>query len=185
MIALAKALRYIPGYKNILYFSQGGPINDRIYRDRLDEMSREFATSNAPFYAVNSETPDPFSPGGTRGGDLLAFVAERSGGKAYKDVGSISHYADIARDIQDLTRNYYVLGYPVRESWDGKYHQIKVEMISGDYRIHAQPGYFNPKAFRRIFRSREGPPPFRSGHVRKDRTPHPDDVSDAGAYFRE
>ncbi|MCX6563527.1 MAG: VWA domain-containing protein [Candidatus Aminicenantes bacterium] len=148
MIALAKALRYIPGYKNILYFSQGGSINDRAYRDRLDEMSREFAASNAPFYAVNTETPDPFSPGGTKGGDLLAFVAERSGGRAYKDIGAVAHFADIARDIQDLTRNYYVLGYPVRESWDGKYHKIKVEMRSGDYRVQAQPGYFNPKPFR-------------------------------------
>jgi len=148
MIALAKALRYIPGYKNILYFSQGGSINDRAYRERLDEMSREFAASNAPFFAINTETPDPFSPGGTKGGELLAFVAERSGGKAYKDIGAVAHFADIARDIQDLTRNYYVLGYPVRESWDGKYHKIKVEMISGDYRIQAQPGYFNPKLFR-------------------------------------
>ena len=148
MIALAKALRYIPGYKNILYFSQGGTINNRDYRDRLEEMSREFAASNAPLYAINTETPDPFSPGGTRGGDLLAFVAERSGGKAYKEIGVIAHFADIARDIQDLTRNYYVLGYPVQESWDGKFHKIKVEMISGDYRIQAQPGYFNPKPFR-------------------------------------
>jgi VWFA-related protein len=148
MIALAKALRYIPGYKNMLYFSQGGSINDRAYRERLDEMSREFAASNAPFFAINTETPDPFSPGGTKGGELLAFVAERSGGKAYKDIGAVAHFGDIARDIQDLTRNYYVLGYPVRETWDGKYHKIKVEMISGDYRIQAQPGYFNPKLFR-------------------------------------
>ena len=148
MIALAKALRYIPGYKNILYFSQGGSINDRASRDRLDEMSREFAASNAPFFAVNTETPDPFNPGGTKGEALLAFVAERSGGKAYKDIGAVTHFADIARDIQDLTRNYYVLGYPVRETWDGKYHKIKVEMSSGDYRVRSQPGYFNPKPFR-------------------------------------
>lgn len=152
MIALAKALRYIPGYKNILYFSQGGTINNRDYRDRLEEMSREFAASNAPFYAINTETPDPYPPKDGRptkksGGEVLSFVAERSGGKAYEDIGALARFADIARDIQDLTRNYYVLGYPVRESWDGKYHKIKVEMISGDYRIQAQPGYFNPKPF--------------------------------------
>jgi VWFA-related protein len=148
MIALAKALRYIPGYKNILYFSQGGSINDRAYRDRLDEMSREFAASNAPLYAINTETPDPFNPGGTKGEELLAFVAERSGGKAYQEIGAVAHFADIAQNIQDLTRNFYVLGYPVRETWDGKYHKIKVEMSSGDYRVQAQPGYYNPKPFR-------------------------------------
>ena len=153
MIALAKALRYIPGYKNILYFSQGGTINDRDYRDRLDEMSREFAASNAPFYAINTETPDPFPPQDGRptkksGGEVLVFVAEKTGGKAYEGIGAIAHFPNIAREIQDLTRNYYVLGYPVRESWDGKYHKIKVEMRSGDYRLQAQPGYFNPKPFR-------------------------------------
>jgi VWFA-related protein len=148
MIALAKALRYIPGYKNILYFSQGGSINDRAYRDRLDEMSREFAASNAPLYAINSETPDPFNPGGTKGEALLAFVADKSGGKAYKEIGSISHFPDIAREIQELTRNYYVLGFPMKETWDGKFHKIKVELTSGDYHLQSQPGYYNPKPFR-------------------------------------
>ncbi len=148
MMALAKALRYIPGYKNILYFSQGGPINNRAYRDRLEEMSREFAASNAPFYAINTETPDPFNPGGTKGEALLAFVAEKTGGKAFKEIGAIVHFPDIAREIQELTRNYYVLGFPVKETWDGKYHKIKVELTSGDYHLQSQPGYYNPKPFR-------------------------------------
>jgi VWFA-related protein len=150
MTALAKVLRYIPGYKNILYFSQGGVVNGRQgdALRRLEEMSREFGAANAPFYAINSETPDPFNPGGTKGGELLAFVAERTGGKAYKEIGAVIHFADIAQDIQALTRNYYVLGYPVPETWDGKYHKIKVEMRSGDYRVQAQAGYYNPKPFR-------------------------------------
>jgi len=153
MIALANALRYIPGYKNILYFSQGGLIRDRDYRDRLDEMSREFAASNAPFYAINTETPDPFPPPDGRptkksGGEVLGFVAEKTGGKAYGDIGAISRFPDIAREIQELTRNYYVLGFPVKEAWDGKFHKIKVELTSGDYHLQSQPGYYNPKSFR-------------------------------------
>jgi len=152
MTALAKVLGHIPGYKNILYFSQGSVINgmDGDAVRRLKDMSREFGASNAPFYAVNTETPKPFNMGGgiIKGGELLAFVAEQSGGKAYKEVGAVIHFADIAQDIQDLTRNYYVLGFPVQESWDGKYHKIKVEMRSGDYRVQAQSGYYNPKLFR-------------------------------------
>ncbi|MCX6562774.1 MAG: VWA domain-containing protein [Candidatus Aminicenantes bacterium] len=149
MTALAKVLGHIPGYKNILYFSQGSVINgmDGDAVRRLKDMSREFGASNAPFYAVNTETPKPFTQG-IGGGELLAFVAELTGGKAYKEIGAVIHFADIAQDIQDLTRNYYVLGFPVQESWDGKYHKIKVEMRSGDYRVQAQAGYYNPKPFR-------------------------------------
>lgn len=156
MINLARALRYIPGYKNILYFSQGLAIRgtDGQSLRRLEDMSQEFAASNAPFYAVNTKTPDPFIPGEresrprNEGKDMLTFVAERTGGKAYEDAGAVDRFNDVARDIQNLTRNYYVLGYPVSEKWDGKYHKINVEIPSGDYRVQAQAGYFNPKPFR-------------------------------------
>jgi VWFA-related protein len=156
MINLAKALRYIPGYKNILYFSQGLAIRgtDGESLRRLEDMSQEFAASNAPFYAVNTKTPDPFIPNEreshprNEGKDMLTFVAERTGGKAYEDAGAVDHFNNVASDIQNLTRNYYVLGYPVSEKWDGKYHKIKVEIPSGDYRVQAQAGYFNPKPFR-------------------------------------
>jgi len=154
MTALAKALAQVPGYKNILYFSQGGYIDNRDGDSvrRLEDMSREFGAANAPLYTINSKTPDPFSMGAPKAGlggeSFLGFIAEKSGGKAYKEEGSLSHFADISREIQDLTRNYYVLGFPVRGSWDGKFHKIKVEMRSGDYRIQAQSGYYNPKPFK-------------------------------------
>jgi len=154
MTALAKVLAQVTGYKNILYFSQGGFVDsgDRDSVRRLEDMCREFGAANAPLYTINSKIPDPFFMGGPKpplGGEgFLGYIAEKSGGKAYKEEGSISHFADISREIQDLTRNYYVLGFPVRASWDGKFHKIKVEMRSGDYRIQAQSGYYNPKLFK-------------------------------------
>jgi VWFA-related protein len=148
MAALAKALRYIPGTKNILYFSQGGSISSREVRERVEETGREYAAANAPLYTVNTETPDPFNPSGSKGEAALALVARQSGGKAYPDIGAISRFPEIAAEIQVLTRNYYVLGFPVRESWDGKYHKIKVEVGRGDYSVQAQSGYYNPKPFK-------------------------------------
>jgi len=148
MSDLARALRYIPGYKNIVYFSQGGSISNRETRERLEEMSREFAAANAPLYTINTETPDPFNPKGTQGEPTLALVAQLSGGKSYKEIGAIQHIPEIAADIQTLTRNYYVLGFPVRQTWDGKYHKIKVEIGRDDYRIQAPSGYYNPKPFK-------------------------------------
>jgi VWFA-related protein len=148
MTALAKALRYIPGTKNILFFSQGGSIASREVRERVEEMSREYAAANAPLYTVNTETPDPFNPGGSKGEAALQLVARQSGGKSYPEIGAVDRFPAIAGEIHSLTRNYYVLGYPVRESWDGKYHKIEVEVVRGDYGVRAQSGYFNPKPFK-------------------------------------
>ncbi len=147
MSGLAKALRYIPGYKNILYFSQGGRISNRETRDRLEEMSREFAAANAPLYTINTETLDPFNPKGSQGEPTLALVARLSGGKSYQEIGAIQRAPEITADIQRLTRNYYVLGFPVRQSWDGKYHKIKMEISRGEYLVQTQSGYYNPKPF--------------------------------------
>ncbi len=146
MADLARAMRYIPGTKNILYFSQGGPAGPET-RGRLVETSREFAAANAPLYTINTETPDPFNPKGTQGEPALALVAQLSGGKSFKEIGAIQRIPEIAAEIHGLTRNYYVLGFPVRESWDGKYHNIKVEIARTDYLVQAQSGYYNPKPF--------------------------------------
>ena len=148
MADLAKALRYIPGTKNILFFSQGGSISSREIRDRVEEMGREYAAADAPLYTINTETSDAFNPGGSKGEATLILVSRLSGGKAYPDIGAISRFPEIAAEIQSLTRNYYVLGFPVRESWDGKYHRIRVEIGRADYSVQAQSGYYNPKPFK-------------------------------------
>jgi VWFA-related protein len=154
MTNLARALRYIPGTKHILYFSQGCSILKREVRERLEEMSREFAAANAPLYTINTETPDPFNDDekkiptrGSLGQAALAMIAEQSGGKSYEDVGTIQRIPEIAADIQALTRNYYVLGFPIRQSWDGKYHNVKIEISRPEYRVQTQSGYYNPKPF--------------------------------------
>ena len=147
----ARILRYIPGYKNIIFFSQGIPrsvlAKDMFMRQDMEDMGRELASANAPVYAINTETPNPYSSKGSMGEDSLKFIAERSGGKALENIGAASRYEKFFQEIQDLTRNYYVLGYPVRETWDGKFHKIKVELRQGNYRIQTQAGYFNPKLF--------------------------------------
>lgn len=149
MTDLAGALRYIPGYKNVLFFSWGRPMpgNDGESVRRMDAMTKAFATANAPFFTINTETPNPWNSKGSGGMDTLDLMAKKTGGKAYYEVGAVHYFDEIAPQIQELTRNYYVLGYPVKETWDGKFHKIKVELVSGDFKIQAQAGYNNPKPF--------------------------------------
>jgi hypothetical protein len=77
----------------------------------------------------------------------LEILSSTSGGKHYKDVRD---YEVIATDIQNLSSNYYVLGYYIDEKWDGRYHKIRVEVKSEGCRVYAQGGYFSPQPFSRF-----------------------------------
>ncbi|MDH4257932.1 MAG: VWA domain-containing protein, partial [Candidatus Aminicenantes bacterium] len=59
MRELSKAMRYIPGYKNIILFSAGIPryllySADQKFRERYEEMAKEMASSSSPVYTVNT-----------------------------------------------------------------------------------------------------------------------------------
>ena len=49
--------------------------------------------------------------------------------------------------VNDITGMFYVLGYPISQTWDGKFHTVRIKVTRPDCEVHAQPGYFNPKPF--------------------------------------
>jgi len=147
--AWAKSLRTVPGQKNVILFSRGfggavirpGDSGNSLFR----LMARELATANAPVFTVNTTTgvADKIAQGVFPELSLDA-LSQMTGGRHFPDV---NFYARIADDIRDATTNYYVLGYYVPEAWDGKFHEVKVEVAKKGYAIHAQRGYFNPVPF--------------------------------------
>ena len=46
-----------------------------------------------------------------------------------------------------MTGDFYVLGYYVQETWEGKYHKIRVEVARPEARVLVQDGYADPKPF--------------------------------------
>lgn len=162
---LANALRYIPGYKNIILFSSGlpfslmygiqspygrikfeGSFGDSLLRDRYESMLKGLAASNSTFYTLDTEDSAKKITGDVRmrGAFSLQKMANATGGKYF---GNINNYEKDLEKIQNLTGFYYVLGYYIDERWDGKYHEIKVEVKRPGCKVHAQKGYFNPKPF--------------------------------------
>jgi len=187
---MAKALRYIPGYKHIILFSTGIPnwlmyrtsveatpqlnkvniagSNSADMRRRYEEMSRELAAANSPVYAINVAgmyadfmqregrtdfkrwTFDRDQPStgiearNWRGVTSLSNLANDTGGKYFDNTNSAEK---IVEEIQTMTGSYYVLGYPISEKWDGKYHNIKVAVKRKGCKVYAQRGYYNPKPF--------------------------------------
>ena len=147
----AKSLRYIPGYKNIILFSAG--LSNSLMRDRYDstfrelfeDMCKELASSSTPVYTVDTCSKARELLGlGLEGDDSLKFLSDLSGGKYFNDV---ARYESVAREIQNITGNYYVLGYYIDDKWDGKFHEIKVKVKRKGCKVYAQGGFFNPKPF--------------------------------------
>jgi VWFA-related protein len=142
LVELSQALRYIPGIKNVVLFSGGGGVR---LQGLYEYMARELAAANCQVYTVNTYGQRAHFRGYMQiGEDNLKAVADFSGGKYYE---TTEGYDMIARDIQSLTGNYYVLGYYIDSKWDGKYHEIKVEVKRPGCRVRAQAGYFNPRPF--------------------------------------
>lgn len=142
---LAKALRYIPGIKHIMFFSGGG---HQKFRELYKQLGMELAGANCIVHTINSMGTRAHILGPNRPRkESLEILAKASGGKFFEDVND--SYA-ISEEIQNLSGNYYVLGYYIGERWDGRYHSIKVDVIRGGCQVYAQGGYFNPKPFSRF-----------------------------------
>jgi VWFA-related protein len=144
MAELAKAMRYVPGSKNLVYFSMRTPGKD---------VGRLFAESNTTVYAVNTNSV-PSKGGGpgasqrrelkNRQGDALKAFAEASGGHYFADVADAK---TIAEEVASLSGNYYVLGYYISPSWDGRLHRIKVDVKLPGVQVLVQEGYSDPKPY--------------------------------------
>jgi VWFA-related protein len=148
---LAKALRHIPGQKNIVMFSRGfGVVTrpDSPIAGPFQSMAKELASANSPVFAINTTTGVAGKvAAGVFPENSLEYLSKMTGGKYFND---INYYSKIAGDLQDATSNYYVLSYSVASTWDGKFHDIKVEVKSPGYRVYAQRGYFNPLPFNQL-----------------------------------
>jgi len=146
---LAKALRHIPGQKNIILFSRGYGRSVLIPGAPTAEaflaMTKELASANCPVFSINTITG--WGKIKVLAEDALDYLSKQTGGKYYHD---INYYSTIAEDVQNATSNYYVLGYSIESTWDGRYHDIEVEVKRKGYRVHAQRGYFNPLPFNRF-----------------------------------
>jgi len=147
MAELAKAMKYTPGSKSVVYFSTRIPGK---------EVGKLFAEANAAIYAVNTNSVP--SKGGGPGagqrremkeqqGEALRSFAEASGGHYFTDVKDAK---TIAADVEALSGNYYVLGYYIKPSWDGRSHDIKVEVKQPGFKVLAQKGFNDPKPFAQL-----------------------------------
>ncbi len=152
-------------------------VGDSVLKSLNEAMTREFAASGCTFFAFDTRESakgvDLFGydsrtlESGARGSvfgkegvfsdsssvllddkgtglDNLRMLTDATGGKYYSN---INRYAKNLNEVQGLTGTFYVLGYPINERWDGKFHEVKVDVKRKGCEVRAQAGYFNPKPF--------------------------------------
>jgi hypothetical protein len=109
-------------------------------RQTFDTGARDFASKQGVF----QDSQSVFRSDKTTGLDSLKALSVSTGGKYYSNINMYEKNFD---QVQAMTGTYYVLGFPVNERWDGKFHDVKVEVRRKGCEVRAQAGYFNPKPF--------------------------------------
>ncbi len=147
-MGLALALRYVPGQKHLMLISGG--ISPFIYelpllRFKAENLIKELNNSNVAVFSLRA-APMSMAPDFHTGAATLQKWATETGGKYF---GNFFKADEHLEQIKISTATYYVLGYSVNETWDGKYHKIKVKVSRPGCKVMAQKGYFNPKTFSR------------------------------------
>lgn len=143
MMDLVEVFKTIPGNKSLVLFTS------RDLGSGAAKLGKSLGAAGTTVYTVNTQDWK-MSPMGTEKvhfiwtDHTLKDLAEASGGRYFADINEAEA---IARDLQSLTGNYYVLGYYVTETWDGRYHKIRIEVARPGARVLAQDGYADPKPF--------------------------------------
>jgi VWFA-related protein len=164
---LARALRGVAGFKNIILFSSG--ISEKLIHDESDhgirqnlgDMMTELSSSACPIFTVDTDIVKDDKMSGEpsllfeerdpnalllseRGSGLLRQIARKSGGRYYSNPEKSEA---VAKSIDAVTASYYVLGYTIDGRWDGAFHKIRVEVKREGCSVATPEGYFNPKPF--------------------------------------
>jgi VWFA-related protein len=142
---LVEVFKTIPGNKSLVLFTA------RDMGPEAERLGKLFGAAGTTVFAVNTQDWD-VGPLGTKIKKIwwdhsLKDLSTASGGKYFADINEVEA---ISQDLQSLTGNFYVLGYYVRETWEGKYHRIRVEVARPGARVLVQDGYADAKPFSKM-----------------------------------
>jgi VWFA-related protein len=119
-------------------------------------MMNEFKASNCPVYTIDmgqgqaGPAIEEAEASETRGNQdflgtgSLREISSTTGGRY---LGNSANEEKALENIRNITGAVYVLGFPVKDSWDGKYHKVKVKVRRKGCDVSAQAGFYNSKPY--------------------------------------
>jgi len=163
LIWVSGSFPFYIGFDDVPASSTQGPT---VFNEEVEHAARALNNANLAIYPVDARgliSPAAANPafGAASGGplrsrgraasiprlsppranfDTMNILAERTGGRAFYNTNDIQ--GSIRHAIDD-SRVTYVLGYyPAHGKWDGKFHEIKVQVKHPGVRVRARRGYF-------------------------------------------
>ena len=153
--AIAADLSRVPGYKSIVWVTDGVPLvlgprrsdtGDFVdFTPLIRQMSEAFNRSRVSIYPVrqvmlgSADNVDGAAHDGMESIETLSLFANLTGGRpdVGKDIG-----AAVRQAIIDM-RTSYQLGYcPPARNWDNKLHKLRVTCTRKGVRIQSKTGYY-------------------------------------------
>jgi VWFA-related protein len=151
MLFLAGALSGYPGRKNLIWLSEGFPINlfpeltagDQVmvvedYSPLAERIADALMNAQVALYPIDAagvSINDRF-PAHT----AMASMAERTGGKTYFNRNDID--LGIRTSIDDGATYYTLEYYPQNRVWDAKFRHIEVKLTRPGIRLRYRQGYY-------------------------------------------
>lgn len=97
------------------------------------------ATNGKAFDPRRPLQPGAFGPN-QNNFDTMVLLADRTGGRAFYNTNDIE--GAIQRAIGDSEYTYTIGFYPVHGKWDGKFHELKVQVHEKGVTLRYRKGYF-------------------------------------------
>lgn len=157
--AIARRLAGVEGRKNLIWVSSSFPLSfsdgfgTRTMYTEVNRATRAITDADVAVYPVDARglvgafasPPGAKQPAFTTLStvmpaiDSMKMLAERTGGRAYYNTNDLG--GAIGRAVDD-SRVVYVLGYyPRSDSWDGRFHEIKVTARRPGLDVRHRTGY--------------------------------------------
>jgi VWFA-related protein len=109
-----------------------------------DDLSRRTGVSVLGTGAPAGDSSSIFRDSKVTGVNFLKRFSDLTGGRYFSN---IDRYKMSLEQVQALSGTYYVLGYPIEERWDGRFHDVRIEVKRKGCEVRTPAGYFNPKPF--------------------------------------
>jgi VWFA-related protein len=142
--ALAATPRLVDGQtrgrKAIVLITDGNDNASELSIFRSIQLARSV---EVPIYTVVFTTlADRLRPGVSPGMAVLRRFSSETGGRVF-GVGDPDELKEAVLEIQDELRFQYVIGYhSMRQTWDGAFRRVKVELDRKGFEVRTRRGYY-------------------------------------------
>jgi VWFA-related protein len=151
MSSLAESLRGYPGRKNLIWISEGFPLNlfpDVVmgseavviedFSREMEKIADDLMSAQIAVYPVSAAGVSLNSQFGPYG--AMLGLAERTGGKMFANRNDID--VGVRTSIDDGATYYTLDYYPTNKKWDDKFRHIKVKVTRPGLKLQHRDGYY-------------------------------------------